>query len=124
MDFVLTHYTKAIQDYVFTLSINRSSVNGALAGVLKLLPNLTKLELKKDVIWTQNTNKEKRLWSQVNEFGKALQATTCLCSLSFSNCEFNDDLIRLLLLALDESSAGGDIRDTLVHLDVVSEGRF
>lgn len=102
---------------MFTLSI--SSVHEELAEVLKLLPNLTKLKLKKDMIFIENTNKE-RVWSQVNALGKAIQATRCLCSLSFSNCQFDDDLVRLLLLAFKESSDHGDIRDTLITLDIVS----
>ena len=36
------------------------------------------------------------------------------------NCKFDDDNIRLLLLALDENVGYGDIRNTLTYLDVVS----
>lgn len=57
---------------------------------------------------------------QISQFGKALQHTACLCSLTLSNCKFDDDNIRLLLLALEQNIGAGDIRNTLTFLDVVS----
>ena len=105
-----------MQDYIFTLFVDRKKVDQSLIKVLKNLPNLTTLVLQNDEI---SQDKNRKIF-QVDQLGRALQGTGCLCSLSLSNCEFDDDLVRLLLLALDENTGDTDIRTTLVHLDVVS----
>ena len=91
-------------------------VGESLANIFKTLPNLTTLLLQSNAI-SQDNNEN---MFQVSQFGKALQHTVCLCSLTVSNCKFDDDNIRLLLLALDENVGYGDIRNTLTYLDVVS----
>ena len=84
--------------------------------VIKSLPNLTTLVLKNDFkCFTNDDNKNFR----VDCLGRALQSTSCLCSLTMANCEVDDDMIRLLLVSLKEEH-DNDIQNSLVHLDVVS----
>jgi len=89
-----------------------------LVTVFKALPNLTTVVLQNDhderVI---NTDESK---SQINQFGRALKNTVCLCSLTLSKCNLDDDLVKNFVLALDCDKEGCSICHTLIYLDIVS----
>ena len=88
---------------------------------IKALPNLTTLVLHSDHPLSHYNG---QTISHISNFGRALQATACLCSLTLSNCAFDDDLVQQLILSLDENNVDGDVRNTLIHLDIVSLSIF
>lgn len=52
-----------------------------------------------------------------NIISLALQSTSCLCSLTLSNSQIDDDTIRLLVEGFDRCCST-DIKNTLIYLDV------
>ena len=90
-----------------------------LSKLFEGLPNLTALILRNNFKSGRTDDDVNTLKTEISQMGKALQSINCLCSLTFSNCGFDDDLIRLFLLALDGGCHGDGIRNTLVHLDLV-----
>ena len=99
-----------------------------LSKLFQALPNLTSLMIRNDFTSRRSSSSSDDhndvnnvLKTEMSQMGKALQSTSSLCSLTLSNCGLDDDLIRLLLLALDDGVCcdRDGIRNTLVHLDLV-----
>lgn len=113
--------TKAIQDYVFTLTLDLKKFDESLitTSIFENLPNLTALTLRNES--KKLTQDDKNTKYHISHFGSTIQCASCLCSLTLSNCELDDDLVRVLLLSLDENKANGGIRNSLIHLDIVSK---
>ena len=89
--------------------------------IFSKLPNLTTVDVKYDLIRTCQSGKSKMKrykLDRIKYLGKALQATKYICSLTISNSQLDDDMLRLLVEAMTHDSNGGDnIRNSLVYLD-------
>jgi hypothetical protein len=114
--------TKAVQDYVFTLTLDLKGVDESLIPIFENLPNLTTFTLKNES--TRVTKDDKNIKYHISHFGSTIQCASCLCSLTLSNCELDDDLVRVFLLSLEENQENGDIRKSLIRLDIVSKLNF
>ncbi len=116
--------TKAIQDYVFTLTLDLKKFDESLisSSIFENLPNLTSMTLRNE---SKNVTQDvKNINYHMSHFGSTIQYVSCLCSLTLSNSEIDDELVRVLLLSLDENKANGGIRNSLIHLDIVSKIEF
>lgn len=116
-----------MKDYIFTifLDVGQSTEEAEFqVNLFNALPNLTSLTLRNKFNGSKRNEFTSTLMlthQQVERFGQALQSCNCLCSLTLSNCSFDDDLMRLFLRALSEANGISDnVRNTLVHLDMVS----
>jgi len=115
-----------MQDYIFSIEI-QNAVTNPLLGDLSILPNLMSLHL-------QYGNKidfhepSKAITSSFNgmqssdatSLALALKSMRSLCSLSLTNSQIDDDLVRLFVGELNrhDDSKSLHIRDTLIDLDL------
>jgi hypothetical protein len=117
-----------MQNYIFTIGL-RNSVTKPLMSI-KGLPNLVSLHLEyRNKIGVLETTKESKSHfqgiqpSDIKYLATVLRSMHCCCSLSITNSQIDDDLLRIFVEELNrcEHNENVDhlhIRDTLIDLDL------
>lgn len=110
--------TSAIKDYVFTQNLQNIRVC-QLGSVLSVLPNLMSLHLQygtKDIPFCDMANYSVggMQIGDIKSLTQALESMRCLCSLSLTNNQLDDDMVRLLVEELQHTY----VRNTLIDLDL------
>ncbi len=130
-----------VHDYAFSLDIQNAVASTVLGG-LSMLQNLMSLHIQygnqNEELYAAPTPPSKRASaagpssfkgmqpSDVKSLAMALKSMRCLCSLSLTNSQIDDDLVRLFVGELNRNSDRCEeqevdcfhIRDTLVELDL------
>lgn len=99
--------------------------NPLLGKALYVLPNLMSLDLQYGNQISFSEPRKGTVFggmqvSDAKSLARALQSMNCLCSLSLTNSQIDDDLVRLFVEKLNKSelSESLNVRDTLIELDL------